>query len=160
MRSTDSELGVPFVERRRGRRYLTKRNFGWFALAILLVVAGFNIRSEMRARATEEYGRLYGRTMKGAPAPEAMAVTEAEIAPVDEAASADPFALDAARREQYLGRPQLEPVPLVEPEAIPPAPVEPVPMTSEVRVVGGPEGVALVQDQRPAPVLGGGFGRP
>ena len=161
MRATDSDLGVPFVERRRGRRYLTLRNFGFALLAVALVIAGFNIRSEMRGTSSEEFGRLYGREMKKGPSPEATVVTEAEVAPVDEAPSADPFALDAARREQFLGTPTLEPVPLLEPSAVPTEPLIPATSqtTSDVRIVGGPEGVTLQHEQKARPVLGGGFGR-
>ena len=161
MRATDSDLGVPFVERRRGKRYLTLRNTGFAALALAIVIAGFNIRSEMRGSSSDEFGRLYGREMKKAPSPEAAVVTEAAVAAVDEAASADPFALDAARREQYLGTPTLEPVPLLDPSAVSNDPLIPATSqtTSDVRIVGGPEGVTLQHEQGARPVLGGGFGR-
>lgn len=156
MTATDSH-GVPILDRRRGKRYLTLRNLGILTLVALAVLAVFNIRSEMRNTSSgEEFGRLYGREMKKAPNPTPLPVTEAEVAPVDEAAGADPFNLDAARREQMLGTPTLERIPLLEPaDAITPPPSQ----ESGVAIIGGPDGVVLHRDERARPVLGGGFGR-
>ena len=159
MTATDSH-GVPILDRRRGKRYLTLKNIGISTLAVLAVLAVFNIRSEMRnTTSDEEFGRLYGREMKKAPAPTPSPVVGAQVAPVDEAAGADPFHLDAARREQMLGTPTLEPVPLLEPTATADAIVPRPSQQSDVTIVGGPEGVALLQNERARPVLGGGFGR-
>ena len=138
---------------------MTLRNVRNGFLAALVVVAVLNIRSEMRdTTSSEEFGRLYQQDIDKSPQPKATAASAMEIAPVDEAASADPFALDAARREQYLGRTPLEPVALIDPV------VENVPVAAStgdsVRIVGGPEGVTLVREDRKAgPALGGGFGR-
>lgn len=158
MKTTGRELGVPVIERRRRKRIMTLRNFGFFILAVLVIIAGFNIRSEMRDSTGEEYGRLYGREIKKNPEITPEVVAERPVAPVDESVSADPFALDSARREQYLGSPTLEPVPLVDVNT---ASIAPPPQSGDsVRIVGGPEGVALVQkDTRRPPALGGGFGR-
>ena len=157
LRTPDSR--VPAVERRSRRRILTLRNVRNGFIAALAVVAALNIRSEMRdSTSSEEFGRLYQQDISKAPQPQATAASVMEIAPVDEAASADPFALDAARREQYLGSTPLEAVALIDPVAPTPeiAPAD----GDSVRIVGGPEGVTLVrEDRKRGPALGGGFGR-
>lgn len=154
----DRDPGVPLVERRRRRRIVTLRNFGAFLLIALLVLAMVNIRSEMRDTTGGDYGRLYGRGIDSVTgvAPRAAGEAGGEI---EDAVSPDPFSLDAARREQYLGATRLSPVPLVDPQPAATAYVPP-PSGSNVRIVGGPEGVAVVKEERrPAPPLGGGFGR-
>lgn len=151
---------VPTVERRTRRRIVTLRNFGIAAVVVLLIIAALNIRSEMRdTTGDEDFGRLYGREMKKTPEVEPVPVTERAIAPVDESASGDPFSLDAAAREQYLGSPSLTPEPVINADpgaaTIPRGESE-----SRVRIVGGPDGVELVQEERQKPQLGGGFGKP
>jgi hypothetical protein len=151
---------VPAVERRTRRRIVTLRNFGIATVVVLLIIAGFNIRSEMRdTTGDEDFGRLYGREMKKAPAVTTVPVTERVVAPVDESASADPFSLDAAAREQYLGSPSLTPEPVINADAAT-ATIPRGESESRVRIVGGPEGVELVQEERHKPQLGGGFGKP
>lgn len=155
---------LPFPDRRQHRRYLTKRNvFGAIGILILLFTV-ITIRSEMRSTPTDEYGRVYGKQLNKLPevTPRAAMPVVAESSSVPEAASADPFSLDAAAREQYLGDTRLEP-------ATQSAPLSPAGVTipaprgvqSDVRVEGGPEGVVIVRDrEKQAPVLGGGFGKP
>lgn len=139
---------------------MTLRNFGFFTLAVLIVIAVLNIRSEMRDTTGEDYGRLYGREIKKAPPVQAIPVTERTLAPVDEAHSADPFSLEAAKREQYLGSPELVPAPATSADATGWTSTAPRPDASNVRIVGGAEGVELVQEETAkAPKLGGGFGR-
>lgn len=151
---------VPAVERRTHRRIVTLRNFGIATVLVLLIIAGLNIRSEMRdTTGDEDFGRLYGREMKKAPVVTPVPVTERVVAPVDESASADPFSLEAAAREQYLGSPSLTPEPVISADAAS-ATIPAVDSESRVRIVGGPEGVGLVQEDRQKPQLGGGFGKP
>jgi hypothetical protein len=80
----------------------------------------------------------------------------AETMPVDDVTSADPSSVQAAAREQIL-RADL-PTPQAD------ATDGGYQSTqradgSRIQVVGGPEGVDIVQGERPRPVLGGGFGR-
>lgn len=139
---------------------MTLRNLGFLALAILMVVAAINIGSEMRDTTGDDYGRLYGRAIKKTPAVEPLVVTERTVAPVDEARSADPFSLDSAAREQYLGSPTLTPEPVIRSDAGALTPAAPA-GGSKVRIEGGPDGVGLVEEAAPrAPQLGGGFGLP
>ena len=151
---------VPAVERRTHRRIVTLRNFGIATVVILLIVAVLNIRSEMRdTTGDEDYGRLYGREMTKAPPVTPAPITERPaVAPVDESASADPFSLEAAAREQYLGAPSLTPEPVTTPTTA--TTIAPTGSESDVRIVGGREGVQLIQEERKKPQLGGGFGRP
>lgn len=149
---------IPEVERRRRKRFLTRRNFAYAFAIVVAILAGLNIRSEMRKPADEGFGRLYSGELKKAPVVETVAITERNVAPIDEAASADPFSLDAAAREQYLGRPTLTPEPVINPDGVF-ATQASVSSESAVRIVGGPEGVTLIQENRRAPVLSGGFGR-
>lgn len=129
-----------------------------------MVFTIITIRSEMRSTPTDEFGRVYGKQLNKLPevTPKPMPVV-AEAAPVPEAPSADPFALDAAAREQYLGDTRLEPV--TDSASAPLQSGVLVPSTgtaqSGIRVEGGPGGVTIVREQeKTAPVLGGGFGRP
>ncbi|HET7706994.1 MAG TPA: hypothetical protein VFM36_12985 [Thermoanaerobaculia bacterium] len=151
---------VPAVERRTHRRIVTLRNFGIATVVILLIVAVLNIRSEMRdTTGDEDFGRLYGREMKKAPPVTPAPITERPVvAPVDESASADPFSLESAAREQYLGTPTLTPEPVT--TATMTTTIAPTGSEADVRIVGGPEGVGLIQEERKKPQLGGGFGRP
>jgi hypothetical protein len=151
---------VPEVERRTHRRIVTLRNFGIVAVIVVLIVAALNIRSELRDTTGDaDFGRLYGREMKKAPPVTPAPIAERPITAVDESASADPFSLEAATREQYLGAPSLTPEPVINPVA--PTAIAPrIDAESKVRIVGGPEGVALVQEERQRPQLGGGFGKP
>ena len=151
---------VPAVERRSRRRIMTLRNFGIAAVVVVLIIAGLNIRSEMRdTTGDEDFGRLYGREIKKAPAVTPVPVTERVVAPVDESPSADPFSLDAAAREQYLGTPSLTPEPVITTNPVVPV-IPQGESETRVRIVGGPEGVELVKEERHRPQLGGGFGQP
>jgi hypothetical protein len=148
------------TDRRRSKRIVTLRNFGFFTLAVLIVIALLNIRSEMRDATGEDYGRLYGREIKKAPPVEAIPVTERAVAPVDEGHSADPFSLEAAKREQYLGSPTLTPEPVISADTMGWGSTAPRPDAANVRIVGGAEGVELVQEEAArTPKLSGGFGR-
>jgi hypothetical protein len=87
-----------------------------------------------------------------------------ETPAVDEQYGADPMLLEPAARAQYLGDTRIEPV---YPDGAPAAAgmittsetVAPLEKSRAV-IVGGPEGVSVVEEQKRAlPKLGGGFGR-
>ena len=76
-------------------------------------------------------------------------------APVDDATSADPMLVAPAAREQILRGQNPQP-PTTNIASV----AQPVPMTGErMTIVGGPEGVTIVRQTGPRPVLSGGFGR-
>jgi hypothetical protein len=80
--------------------------------------------------------------------------------PLGEAQSADPMLVGAMNREQWLSGATEEPV-LVEEIGTSPPMARPTGASDESRlvIVGGPEGVEVVQQTRRRPVLSGGFGR-
>jgi hypothetical protein len=160
MRLRKAAKNVPYPDRRQSKRIVTLRNFRNFALIVLALFAVISIASELRNPGEADFGRLYGREVAKVPETEAKSVESAVVPaePVDETASADPFLLQSAAREQYLGvNEPLEPV-------VTPAPVEaPTPLpreTARIEISGDANGVAIVQkDNVNAPVLGGGFMR-
>ncbi|HUR80869.1 MAG TPA: hypothetical protein VM733_08890 [Thermoanaerobaculia bacterium] len=143
------DLIVPIRDRRARKRYLTLKNFG---KVMILLTAGFvaiTIRSEMRGRTTGQFGRLFQS--------EIPAVEQKPLEVVHEA----PPAATVADTAPTIAQPFV-----IEPVDAPPiattvAPVEPIRSSvSEVSIVGGPDGVNVVRkDERPKPVLSGGFGR-
>ena len=147
---------LPFPDRRQGRRYLTKKTvLGTIGIAAVIFLA-ITIRSEMRHPNGQDYGRLYEKQVQKLKPVEPQAIPVVTEAPVAEGASADPFSLDAAQREQYLGDTRLTP---------PPTTASALgfggEQQSSLRVEGGPDGVTVTNTEpRPKPVLGGGFGRP
>lgn len=151
---------LPFPDRRSGRRILTIRNFAVAVLVLAVVFALVSFRSERRP-ASESYGRLLERTVPQMPEAQMRQQEIVAEAPVSDETSADPMLVAAAAREAYLGTP--EPLTPAIPAATPGAPLQPAPQgrESNVVVVGGSDGIAIVPaSERPAPVLGGGFGRP
>lgn len=152
-----------FPERRRGVRILTWRNLRNVTIVLVVVFAIISIRSEMRDTTEGRYGRLYGRQVTKA-APELPAqpniVTEAPAAQVADESHADPMLVAPAAREAYLGTPDqpFTAQPTVTADAT--AFASPKPQIGDVAIVGGPDGVSVVSNERQArPVLSGGFMR-
>jgi len=145
-------LIVPIRDRRQRRRYLTLKNVGWLMLAAVIVFVVISIRSEMRGRPSDSYGRL---VQKELPRVEQRRVEVVEEAPltIDELTHADPTLLVPAARAQWLESPA--------PRPAPPANVTAAishGRRGDLTIVGGPEGVSIVREERPKPVLSGGFG--
>lgn len=174
--NTWSQFGSPFAvpaamrtstptpDRRQRRRIMTLRNFRNVLLVALALFAVITVRSEMRDRTSDgDYGRLARRSIARAPEVAPRPVPVAEASPVPEAASADPFLIQAAAREQYL-RSDLAPLSPTTP-AVAEGQANAAPATrassgqEHVAVVGGPEGVTPMKTEERRPVLGGGFGR-
>ena len=136
-----------YPERRRHIRIVTLRNFAWFTMVFLLVFAAISLRSELRGRHMHDYGRLTPRQVVSEP------VEHKPVEVVNEGATSAPVQ-------------SLEPQMVTEQSAII-TPVQPAPAMMQpprgdarVAIVGGPEGVAIVRQDRPRPRLRGGFGRP
>lgn len=148
------DLIVPIRDRRQRKRYLTLKNFGYASIAATVLFIGITIRSEMRGAGPSNYGRLVERELP--PRVEQKPVEVINEAPVTkEETHANPFLTEAAAREQWL-RAQADPLPVAMPPRIAAAVAT---GETDVAIVGGPEGVKVVQRERRRPVLGGGFGR-
>jgi hypothetical protein len=146
------DLIVPIRDRRARKRILTLRNFGWAALAGVLLFAGLTIESSMRnPKSDGEYGRLFGKQVS---VPE-LTKSEPDVvkeAPVPDQTAADPMLLDAAARGQMLEAKPLTP-PLPAPVAVP-APV----LGGDLSIVGDANGVTITRtDSAARPKLSGGI---
>ena len=157
------ELIVPVGDRRSRKRVITWKNFGYAAIALVVVFAALTIQSDLRHSKGDDYGRLFGKQVSGQPEAVPQKVDIVREAPVPDESSADPLLLAPAAREQYLGvdssnmpRP---PQPVVSSSVMatqPAAETKP----GAVAIVGGPEGVTITKDQaQQRPTLSGGIFR-
>ena len=149
------DLIVPIRDRRQRKRYLTLKNFGYASIAAAVLFIGITIRSEMRGVGPTNYGRLVERELPHVVEQKPVEVVKEAPVVNNEQTHADPFLTEAAAREQWL-RAQAEPLPV----AVPPRIAAAVATgETDLAIVGGPEGVKVVQRERRKPVLTGGFGR-
>lgn len=160
------DLIVPIRDRRQSRRYLTTRNVLATLGIAVLAFAGITIYSE-RQTPTDSYGRILGQQVKveaPAPPPPVAVVTEGSV---PDQTAADPMLVSAGAREQILGvnpspaAAAPAPAPAYAPE---PAPIAPASVSAagdgdhaRVAIVGGADGVKLVQQGDQRPLLGGGI---
>lgn len=154
MRRHRPDLIVPIHDRRQRRRYLTLKNFGFALIAAVVLFLGITIRSEMRGTGTTNYGRLVER---GIPQVEQKPIDVVSEAPTveQEQTHADPTLIASMAREQLLRAQPVTPVVVLPPRAAAALAAGEI----DTVVVGGPEGVKIVQTERRRPVLTGGFGR-
>src|SRR5688572_3422600 len=155
MRRHRPDLIVPIHDRRQRKRYLTLKNFAIAVVAAGVLFVGISIRSEMRGTGPANYGRLVAREMPQVVEQKPVEVV-AEAPTVDqEQTHADPMLVQAAAREQWLQAQTTTPVVDVPPRAA----AAMATGETDVVIVGGPEGVKIVQRERRKPTLSGGFGR-
>jgi hypothetical protein len=150
-------LLVPIHDRRQHRRYLTLKNFGIVTLVLMALFVAISIRSEMRGRTPGEFGRLFQREVALDVQQKPVEVVHEAPAPVPDATHADPLLTEPMARAQWL-QDQNASAMLI-PAATTPVTTDVRPHGSDVAIVGGSEGVAVVQQERRKPVLSGGFGR-
>lgn len=160
MKRYRTDLIVPIKDRRQSRRILTLRN-GAIAVVVLVVVfIGISIRSEMEPKGGGSFGRLLDREMPPVEA-KPLEVVKETGAPVDDHSSPDPMLVAPAAREQWLhDSTATTNAAVIEP--VRPAPVTLRTRTGDntsVAIVGGPEGVSVVEKKKKQPLLTGGFGR-
>ena len=148
-----SHLLVPIHDRRQRRRYLTLKNFGIVTLVLMALFVAISIRSEMRGRTSGEFGRLFQREVALDVQQKPVEVVREAPAPVPDATHADPLLTEPMARAQWLQDENAAPAMLI------PTASEVRPNGSDVAIVGGSEGVTVVQQERRKPVLSGGFGR-
>lgn len=145
-----------FPERRQRRRYLTLKNFRNAAIVLLVLFTIVSIRSELRRPDGTGYGRLVERELAPPVEPKPVEVVETAGETVPDATHADPMLVEPMVREQWI-RPEDEFA--VVPAGNSRAEASVAAGHTEVAIVGGPDGVAVVQQERRRPVLAGGFGR-
>lgn len=156
------DLIVPIHDRRKRKRYLTLKNSAIVFGVLLVAFTLISIRSEMRNPDEGQYGRIVAREITQKVERKPVETVTEQTPAVADASHADPMLVAPAAREQWLlGDPQ-EPA-AVTMTALPTAGTraETAVATGETRVaiVGGTEGVTIVQQTRRQPVLAGGFGR-
>lgn len=150
------DLIVPIRDRRQRKRYLTVRNFGYSLIAALVLFLGITIRSELRGTAPMTYGRLVERELPQVDQKTVEVVREAPTVATEQT-HADPMLMAPMAREQLLrDQTTAEPVAIDVPHRVAAALAT---GETDVAIVGGPEGVKIVQRERRKPVLAGGFGR-
>jgi hypothetical protein len=154
MRRYRPDLIVPIHDRRQRRRYLTLKNFGYAMIAAAILFLGITIRSEMRGTGPTVYGRLVEREMPKKVDQKPLEVVRETPTVDQEQTHADPMLLEPMAREQWLRAQQPTPV-----EVPPRAAASMATGETDVVIVGGPEGVKIVQRERRKPTLTGGFGR-
>lgn len=160
MKRGRQDLIVPIRDRRQRRRILTLKNFRNAALVLVAIYVGIMIEEHFRApKNTTEYGRLSRVESATAVARKPDVIREG--APIPDANSADPMLVAPAAREQLLRADSNVPTATVTTAQVIAVP-EPLPgrdAAGHLVVVGGPEGVTIVQKRGGRPVLGGGFGK-
>jgi len=136
-----------FPERRQHVRIVTLRNFGWLTIVMLIAFCAITVRSELRGRNSRDYGRLLDRQITvDAPQPK----------PVETVSEAEPPIADHTPAMTLM---PVEPAP--QQQTMIPVAVSPQYRAgdSRVAIVGGSDGVAIVQQTQRKPLLKGGFGR-
>lgn len=149
------DLIVPIRDRRQRKRYLTLRNVRNVLLVCLVAFVAISIRSELRGTGPASYGRLYERELAPPPEPKPVEVVREASPAVPDQTVADPLLLAPAAREQWLRGDTTNPAL----GALPRAEASVARGETRVAIVGGPEGVSVVRQERRKPVLSGGFGR-
>jgi hypothetical protein len=150
------DLIVPVRDRRQRKRYLTLKNFGWATLAFVILFAGISIRSELRGTKAD-YGRLYEKQIDVPLEQKPVEIVREQVAePVPDQTHADPTLVEPMTRAQWLYGDPLTPAPVTIPAR---AEASVAAGQTRVAIVGGAEGVTIVQRERRQPVLSGGFGR-
>jgi len=153
------DLIVPIRDRRQSKRYLTLRNLGYALIGAVVIFIGITIRNEMRGAGPTTYGRLVERELPQAEHKSNQPLEVVREAPTvaAEQTHADPTLTEPMIREQWL-RDQTATAPAVV-DVPHRAAAALATGETDVAIVGGPEGVKIVQRERRKPTLSGGFGR-
>lgn len=109
-RSSRSDLIVPIHDRRKDVRVLTLRNFGLALLVAVVVFAGLEAASHLRAPQSGDFGRLYQRHIGAHPVEASRAPEVVSEAPVPDQTAADPLLVSGAVRSRYLETTAIAPV--------------------------------------------------
>lgn len=150
------DLIVPIRDRRQRKRYLTLKNFGIVVLVMVVAFIAISIRSEMRGLKPGDYGRLFRSEVPASVEPRPMEVVREELPTVDDRTHADPLLVEPMVRAQWLVD---DATATATTATVPPVAAASVRGEADVAIVGGAEGVTVVQREKRRPVLSGGFGR-
>lgn len=155
------DLIVPVRDRRQRKRFLTLKNSRNAAVVALVVFVGISIRSELRKPDPSYYSPLYQRVLPNVEQKKApMEVVTEKPQPVPDANHADPTLVGPMVREQWLhGDDSAATTATMLPAGATRAEAAVAMGETRVAIVGGTEGVAVVQQTRRKPTLSGGFGR-
>ena len=160
MKRSRTELIVPVRDRRQHRRILTLRNFAIAAAVGAAALVGITIEANLRNPKTEDFGRLYGnRIAQPAAPPVSRKVDIIREGTINDQIAADPTLVSAQARAQILSGEADKPPVQTTTATAPQGAMIGHDSAGRLVVVGGPEGVTLVQKDNAKPVLGGGFGR-
>jgi hypothetical protein len=137
------------IERRKHRRIVTLKNFGWFMIVALLVLGAMNVVSEHRAP-RDDYGRLTKRELSRTPVSSTRAPEVVHEAPV----------VEAEGRADALVRPGgetalLEPPPPSNTATQQPSNLQNHQASKSISITGDESGITITT---PAHKLRGGFG--
>lgn len=154
--SRKPDLIVP--DRRQRKRYLTLKNFRNAVILFVVVFAVITIRSELRRPDGTGYGRLVEHELAPPVQAQPVPVVQAETASVPDQTHPDPMLVEPLVREQWI-RPEEEDPQIVTSFGGTRAEASVATGDTRVAIVGGTDGVAIVQQERRKPQLLGGFGR-
>lgn len=153
---SQSDLIVPIHDRRQRKRYFTLRNFAILMGVVVLAFIVISTWSEVRGTAPGDYGQLWRQQVPSEVEQRPVEIVTETPPAVRDATGADPMLLEPAVRSQWLTEERERATTM----AVPPVAAAAVPRgAGDVAIVGGPDGVALVQRERRRPELSGGFGR-
>ncbi len=158
------DLIVPIRDRRQRKRYLTLKNFRNATIAFGVLFAAVHVSSELRGT-KGDFGRLMQRELPEPVVANPIEVVREQAPAVADATHPDPLLVQPMVRGQWLegdfGTPQTTETVAPGTTTFPTARAEAAVATGETRVaiVGGTDGVKVVQQERRKPILAGGFGR-
>ena len=135
---------------------MTLKNFAIFTGVLLVAFVAISTYSEMRSFAPGDYGRLFGREVPPPVEPKPVEVVHEAPPPVDDTTHADPMLVEPMERAQWLVDDPTATTTMTTPVVVSSASAR---GDADVTIVGGTEGVTIVQRERRKPVLSGGFGR-
>ncbi|MGH9457092.1 MAG: hypothetical protein ACRD2J_05565 [Thermoanaerobaculia bacterium] len=95
--------GPPVVDRRRHRRWLTKRNVLLLVAGIVAVFLGLSVWSEIGGPGDDDYGRLYSRRTSVPELPGRRPYDVVAEQEIEAQGGVDPLLVEGMRREQVLG---------------------------------------------------------
>ena len=156
------DLIVPVRDRRQGRRVLTTKTVLGSLLVATAIFAAVTVRSEMRGKVGDDYGRLFGKQVGNHEDLAKPVYDVVKEAPVNDQTAADPMLTAGAAREQLL----IDSTSTATTTSATIAPVEtPISMATTapigtgegVTIVGGADGVTIVKGTQKRPTLSGGI---